>query len=159
VVLLLVRIPNHLDMTFLRRLSEYLINKHGNGKAVPPQSGFIDNLYCEIKDIMSSSAILIYPVTHYAEGSLMPILVQKLIFDYIPKKAPFLIRPLLKTVFAQVNKLLVDPQITRNLTMVCSIIYDGTLILMSFRFRLKHISKNQTLLFSRADKSQLLVTN
>lgn len=85
----------------------------------------------------------------------MPILVQKMIFDYIPQKAPFLIRPLLKMVFAHVNKLLVDPEIKKNSTIVCSIIYDGTLILMSFRFRLKHISKNQTLLFSQGDKSQL----
>jgi len=81
---------------------EYLITKHGNGKAVPPESGFIDNLY----------------FSHYAEGSLMPILVQRIIFDYVPKSAPFLIRPILNRVFAQLNKLLVEPEIKKNLTMI-----------------------------------------
>ena len=26
---------------------EYLITKYGNGKATPPESGYLDNLYCE----------------------------------------------------------------------------------------------------------------
>jgi len=81
---------------------EYLITKHGNGKAVPPEFGFVDNLY----------------FAHYAEGSLMPVLVQKIIFDMVPKRAPFLVRPIVNKVFAQLNKLLVEPEIKKHLTMI-----------------------------------------
>jgi len=81
---------------------EYLITKHGNGKAVPPESGFIDNLY----------------FSHYAEGTLMPILIQGMIFDFILKNAPFWIRPIIRKVFDQVKKILVEPEIKKNLTMI-----------------------------------------
>jgi len=81
---------------------EYLITKHGNGKAVPPESGFIDNIY----------------FSHYAEGTLMPIFIQRMIFDFVPKNAPFLIRPIVKMVFGQLITLLVEPEIKKNLTMI-----------------------------------------
>ncbi|KAF8804733.1 thioredoxin-like protein [Phlegmacium glaucopus] len=81
---------------------EYLITKYGSGKAVPPESGFIDNLY----------------FAHYAEGSLMPILVQSIIFEHIPKNAPFWIRPILTRVFAQLIKLMVEPEIKKHATMI-----------------------------------------
>jgi len=81
---------------------EYLITKYGNGKAVPSEADFVDNLY----------------FAHYAEGSLMPVLVQKIIFDMIPKKSPFFVRPIVSVVFAQLNKLLVDPEIKKHLTMI-----------------------------------------
>ena len=106
-------------------LSEYLITKHGNGKAVPSESGFIDNLYCEIRNIISSGSVTILidthtPVTHYAEGTLMPILIQRMVFDYVAKNAPFWIRPILKMVFGQLRKVLIDPEIRKNLAMVCN---------------------------------------
>jgi len=81
---------------------EYLITKYGSGKAVPPESGFIDNLY----------------FSHYAEGSLMPILIQRLIFENVPKNSPFWIRPIVNQVFTQLNKLLVEPEIKKNLMMI-----------------------------------------
>ena len=109
-------------------LSEYLITKHGNGKAVPPDSGFIDNLYCEIRNIifkLNMTRILIYilyilpPVSHYAEGTLMPILTQGLIFDNVSKKAPFWARPIIRSVLNPVKELLVNSEIKKNLAMVC----------------------------------------
>jgi len=66
-----------------------------------------------------------YLVAHYAEGSLMPILIQSIIFDHIPKNAPFWIRPILNRVFAQLNKLLVEPEIKKHVTMVCLTFFDG----------------------------------
>ena len=41
----------------------------------------------------------------------MPMLVNKLIFKMIPERSPFLIRPLLKTVFNTVNAKLLDPRL------------------------------------------------
>lgn len=88
----------------------------------------------------------------------MPILVQKIIFDAVPKRAPFLIRPILNRVFTQLKKLLVEPEIKKNLTMVCLYDQQGRIsILMSLRS--KHISKNQNLFFLQVDKSQLSVPN
>ncbi|KIM42129.1 hypothetical protein M413DRAFT_18567 [Hebeloma cylindrosporum] len=81
---------------------EYLIAKHGNGKGVPPYSGYIDNLY----------------YTHYAEGSLMPTIFQGYLFDVAPKKAPFFIRPVLNLAFGQLTKMLVQRQMQQNLSMI-----------------------------------------
>lgn len=50
-------------------------------------------------------------VTHYSEASLMPLLVNKLIFKMIPEQSPFFIRPLLRYVFAAVNARLLDPRL------------------------------------------------
>jgi len=94
---------------------DYVIAKYGNGKAVPTQSGYLDNLY----------------FTHYAEGSLMPILVLKYIFELIPKNTPFFIRPILNMVFGQLDKLLVQPEIKKHLEMIES-----------------HLEKSQSLWFA-----------
>ena len=90
----------------------------------------------------------------------MPVLVRKIIFDMIPKKSPFFVRPIVSRVFAQVNKLLVDPEIKKHLTMVRGTFYDEQGKKFDFdviKFRLKHISKNQNLFSLRAGKSQLSV--
>ncbi|KAF8956330.1 thioredoxin-like protein [Flammula alnicola] len=81
---------------------EYVITKYGNGKGVPPDSGYLDNLY----------------FSHYAEGSLMPVIVQKITFDLIPKRSPFLIRPFVNMIFSQLNKQLVQPEMEKHLTMI-----------------------------------------
>ena len=52
----------------MNEMSEYLIRKYGNGKAVPSESGFIDNLYCKIRNIISSSVrklINTLPITQF----------------------------------------------------------------------------------------------
>jgi len=77
---------------------EYLINKYGKDKDKPSQAGWLDNLY----------------YTHYAEGTLMPLLVNKLIFSLVPTRAPFFIRPLLWIIFGQLDKLLIIPELKKN---------------------------------------------
>ncbi|KAI0791687.1 thioredoxin-like protein [Abortiporus biennis] len=74
---------------------EYIIDKYGAGKAQPPESGKLDNLF----------------YTHYSEGTLMPLLVNKLIFSIAPSKAPFFIRPLLRVVFGALQTKLIDPRL------------------------------------------------
>ncbi|EDR09487.1 uncharacterized protein LACBIDRAFT_319137 [Laccaria bicolor S238N-H82] len=81
---------------------EYVIEKYGNGKATPPESGKLDNLY----------------FSHYAEGSFMPVLVQKLIFDIVPQRSPFYIRPFASMIFGQLNKQLVQPEITKHVALI-----------------------------------------
>jgi len=73
---------------------EYLISKYGNGKAQPPESGKVDNIF----------------FTHYCEGSLMPVLVNRLIFTLIPENSPWLLRPLLRFIFGKVQTGFIVPR-------------------------------------------------
>ncbi|RDX54670.1 thioredoxin-like protein [Polyporus arcularius HHB13444] len=81
---------------------EYILQKYGKGRAQPPESGIIDNLY----------------YTHYAEASLMPVLVNKLVFRIVPERAPFLLRPLLRGVFSMLTTRMVDPRLKLHATMI-----------------------------------------
>ncbi|KAI0659297.1 thioredoxin-like protein [Cubamyces menziesii] len=81
---------------------EYIIQKYGRGRAQPPESGTIDNLY----------------YTHYAEASLMPMLVNKLIFRIIPQRSPFFLRPILKTAFNAVSARMLDPRLKVHAEMI-----------------------------------------
>ncbi|KAI0746942.1 thioredoxin-like protein [Daedaleopsis nitida] len=81
---------------------EYIIQKYANGRAQPPESGLINNIY----------------FTHYAEASLMPMLVNKLIFKIIPERSPFFLRPLLKGVFAMVSSRMLDPRLKTHAKMI-----------------------------------------
>jgi len=81
---------------------EYVIAKYGNGKGVPTESGYLNNLY----------------FSHYAEGSLMPILVQKYVYDLVPKSAPFFIRPIANMIFGQLNTQHIQPELKKHLDMI-----------------------------------------
>jgi hypothetical protein len=67
--------------------------------------------------------LTVYPVTvsHYAEGSFMPVLVQKLIFDIVPQRSPFYIRPLVSMIFGQLSKQLVEPEIMKHVALVLTL--------------------------------------
>ena len=79
---------------------EYLIEKHGDGPLSPPSDpdARLDHRYW----------------MHYAEGSLMPLLVMKLLFGAVPAKAPFFIRPIAKAIDRQVNALYIGPSLERH---------------------------------------------
>jgi len=84
---------------------EYLLRKYGKGKFAGPAEGTqaaIDDLY----------------YLHYAEGTLMPILVQKFIFELIPQRAPWFLRWFLNIIFTRITALVVDPAIDRNVNMI-----------------------------------------
>jgi len=75
---------------------EYLVERYGEGKMVPK----------------TAAERLRYTYwMHYAEGSAMPPLLMKLIFETIKKKAPFPIRPIAKAIAGRVLGDFVDPQI------------------------------------------------
>lgn len=81
---------------------EYIIRKYGNGKAQPPESGEVDNLY----------------YTHYAEGSLMPLLVNRHILDILVKRTPFFIRPFVSLLVSQLNSRALDPRLAIHAKMI-----------------------------------------
>ncbi|CAE6507524.1 unnamed protein product [Rhizoctonia solani] len=81
---------------------EYLITKYGNGRFTPSEAGWVSNLY----------------YTHYAEGTLMPHLVNLIIFTIIPDRAPLLVRPILRMAFNTLISQLVAPRLKLNSKMI-----------------------------------------
>ena len=80
---------------------EYLIGTYGNGHLIPPPN---------------TPARLRYTYwLHYAEGSAMPPLLLKLLFTLMPKRAPALLRPLVRKVCNQALTNLVNPQLKQHM--------------------------------------------
>ena len=80
---------------------EYLVERYGEGRFEPA----------------AADERLRYRYwMHYAEGSAMPPLLLKLVFDRVEKSpAPFFVRPLLKGIAARVKGTFVQPQIELHL--------------------------------------------
>src|SRR5581483_5161249 len=77
---------------------EYLVERYGNGKLIPPAN--------------TPERLRYTYWMHYAEGSAMLPLLLKLIFGHIERSpAPFFIRPVIKGLVGQVNKSFIDPQL------------------------------------------------
>ena len=62
----------------------------------------------------------------------MPVLVQKLIFDVVPQRSPFYIRPLVSMIFGQLNKQLVQPEIVKHVALVLTIFAHHLIHLLTF---------------------------
>jgi glutathione S-transferase len=81
---------------------EYLVQRYGEGrlKPLPGTPDALRYLYW----------------MHYAEGSLMPPLLMKLVFDQIQKaRMPFFAKPIARTIAGKVLKGFVMPQINNHL--------------------------------------------
>lgn len=84
---------------------DYLIRRYGapSKKAVPTsEDALIDDTYW----------------SHFAEGTLMPTFVFKLILSVVPKQASFLTRPLVNMVTSGLLAAFVDPENTRKVNFV-----------------------------------------
>ncbi|SNY93460.1 glutathione S-transferase [Cohaesibacter sp. ES.047] len=53
---------------------------------------------------------------HYSEGSAMPLVTNKLLFQMLPKKVPVLIRPIASLICKGVTDSLIDPQLVDHVT-------------------------------------------
>jgi glutathione S-transferase len=81
---------------------EYLVERHGGGRLVPPPG--------------TPERMAYRYWMHYAEGSAMPPLLLKLIFDRIERgPMPFFARPIAKAIAGKVKGTLVHPQLERHL--------------------------------------------
>jgi glutathione S-transferase len=78
-------------------IAEYLIDTYGNGRLLPPPN--------------TPERLRYVYWLHYAEGSAMPPLLLKLLFTLMPKRAPALVRPLVRKVCSQALTALVNPQL------------------------------------------------
>jgi glutathione S-transferase len=81
---------------------EYLVKRYGNGRLVPAP---------DTPEHLRYTYWL-----HYAEGSAMPPLLLKLIFDQIEKNPmPFFVRPIARSIVNRVKSSFIEPQITQHL--------------------------------------------
>lgn len=85
-------------------ITEYLIETTGAAgwKAAPGSKTYPDYLYW----------------LHFAEGTLQPLSVMGLIFSELPKRAPMLVRPILKKAMAAVETSFLAPRAERALALV-----------------------------------------
>ena len=81
---------------------EYIIETYGNGRMIPA-SGTPERLR------------YVYWM-HYAEGSAMPPLVMKLIFNEVPKskQMPFFMKPIARGLFGAIGKSYLDPNLAAH---------------------------------------------
>ena len=93
---------NDLTLAESGAIVEYLVDRYGNGRLVPA-------LGCPER--------LRYTYwLHYAEGSAMPPLLIKLIFDKVEQSPmPFFAKPIARSIVSRVNDSFTHPQITRHL--------------------------------------------
>ncbi len=80
---------------------EYLVERYGKGQWAPAPGAPARRRYTYW--------------LHYAEGSLMPLLVTKLVFSRLPALAPFFVRPVVRALVRNVNRGYLDPQLRQHL--------------------------------------------
>ncbi|WP_420464726.1 glutathione S-transferase [Panacagrimonas sp.] len=80
---------------------EYLVETHGGGKLIPP---------ADTADRLRYRYWL-----HYAEGSVMPLMVMTLIFSRLAPMSPALLRPLMRAIEGKVKTAFLGPQIKLHL--------------------------------------------
>jgi glutathione S-transferase len=81
---------------------EYLSERHGGGRLLPAAG--------------TPERLLYTYFLHYAEGSAMPPLLLKLVFDRVESTpAPFFVRPIARAIAAKVKDSFVLPQIRQHL--------------------------------------------
>ena len=81
---------------------EYLVERYGNGRLVPPAG--------------TPERVRYRYWLHFAEGSAMPPLVMKLVFDRLEKSPmPFFVRPVARALAGRVKKGFIEPNLRRQL--------------------------------------------
>lgn len=97
-----VIVDGNLTLAESGAIIEYLVNRYGAGRLAPPPDSpdYVRYIYW----------------LHYAEGSAMPPLLMKLVFDRLESApAPFFVRPIVRRIAAQVKSAFVEPQLKLHL--------------------------------------------
>jgi len=80
---------------------EYLAETYDKGRLMPPRG--------------TPEARAVTYWLHYAEGSAMPPLLMKLVFDNLPNRAGALVRPLVKGIAQKAKDSFVDPRVQEHI--------------------------------------------
>ena len=84
---------------------EYLCDRYGEGRLAPAKSAGVD----------SAERLRWLYWLHYAEGSIMPLLLLKLVFDALPRRSPALVRPLVQSIANRAEQGFGGPQLKLHL--------------------------------------------
>lgn len=76
---------------------EYILDRYGNGRLIPPAG--------------TPERLRFTYWLHYAEGSAMPPLLLKLVFQTLPERAPRLLRPFVRAIAQKTEDSFIDPQL------------------------------------------------
>jgi glutathione S-transferase len=82
-------------------ITEYIVDVYGDGRLIPPAK--------------TPERLRYTYWLHYAEGSAMPPLLMKLLFTLMPRRAPALLRPLVRKVCSQALITLINPQLKQHM--------------------------------------------
>ena len=80
---------------------EYLVERHGHGRFKPATH--------------TPEWVRYTYWMHFAEGTAMPPLLMKLVFDTIERKAPLLVRPIAAGIASKARAMIVTPNLQRHL--------------------------------------------
>jgi len=83
---------------------EYLVGRYGNGRMIPAEG--------------SPERLRYSYWLHYAEGSIMPLLVMKLVLSQVPKGSPAIIRPVARGIVAGVDKMFLGPNLRTHIAWI-----------------------------------------
>ena len=83
---------------------EYLVGRYGQGRLIPAEG---------TPERLQYSYWL-----HYAEGSIMPLLVMKLVLSQVPKGSPALIRPVARGIVGGVEKMFLGPNLKAHVAFI-----------------------------------------
>ncbi|KAM3098849.1 glutathione S-transferase [Phormidesmis sp. 146-12] len=88
---------------------EYLVGQYGEGRLIPPPG--------------TPERLRYTYWLHYAEGSAMPPLLLKLVFDRIEQQPmPFFVKPIAHRITSRTKEAFITPQITQHLNYLESIV-------------------------------------
>lgn len=91
---------------------EYLVNKYDDGSMLPAEG---------------TAERLAYTYwLHYAESSLMPLMLLSLVMNRVETKSPFLIRPITRKLFDGVRASYLNPNLKRHLNWMESTLGEST---------------------------------
>lgn len=84
---------------------EYLVGRYGDGRLQPPAD--------------TEAGLRCRYWLHYAEGSLMPLLVMKLVFGKLTASpVPFLVKPVAKALVGGLERAFLTPQLTNHFNFI-----------------------------------------
>jgi glutathione S-transferase len=83
---------------------EYIVDRYGKGRMIPPQG--------------TPERLRYTYWLHYAEGSVMPLLVMKLVLGRVPQAVPALVRPVARRIVGGIEDLYLGPNLRLHLDYV-----------------------------------------
>jgi glutathione S-transferase len=83
---------------------EYLLERYGDGRLIPPPG--------------TDEKIRFVYWLHFAEGSAMPPLVMKLVFQVLPTSVPFWMRPIARLIGGGAQERFLDPNLARQVALM-----------------------------------------